>query len=221
MLPFNRLRPVLALRALVGGVALLAGAVMLPAADFPLPVSLGAPIVQEDFSRADATNQWRWGAGRWTVANGVLKGTETPERKHAAGIACQRRYQDAAIRFRFQFAGGRDAILLLRNQFGNLCRVVISPAGMTLTKDKPNLPKNNPDKAVVLGKAPLQLKAGTWYTVSAVVVGEEFAVTLHDHATLKSRHPAINVGKTEIEFLASGDSVLFDDLQAWTVTGRK
>lgn len=190
-------------------------------AELPLPVTKGDPIVLEDFSKSDATAKWRWGAGKWTVANGVLKGTETPERKHAAGIACQRQYHDAVIQFRFQFAGGRDAMLLLRNKFGNLCRVVISPTTMTLTKDKPNLPKDTPEKTVQLGKAPLKLKSGTWYSVTAVVHGEEFAVTLHDHATLKGRHPAINVGKTEIEFLASGDSVLFEDLNAWKVVSGK
>lgn len=102
--------------------------------------------MHEDFSKADATATWRWGAGKWTVADGVRKGTETPERKHAAGIACQRNYHDGVISFRFQFAGGKDAILLLRNKFGNLCRVIISPGGMTIQKDRPNSPKDAPEK---------------------------------------------------------------------------
>ena len=200
---------------------LFAMASSLPAAELPLSVSPGEIIVHEDFSQPDATSKWRWGAGKWTVADGVLKGTETAERKHAAGIACQRIYHDAVISFRFQFAGGRDAILLLRNKFGNLCRVVISQSGMVITKDKPNLPKDTPETAVPLGKAPLQLKAGEWYSVTAVVLGEEFAVTVHGHARLKGRHPAINVEKTEIEFLASGDSILFDDLNAWKAVARQ
>lgn len=202
-------------------ITLLGVAATIHAAELPLPVTRGEIIVSEDFSHSDATAKWRWGAGKWTVAAGVLRGTETPERKHPAGIACQRAYHDAVIQFRFQFAGGRDAILLLRNKFGNLCRVIISPTGMTLQKDKPNLPKDTPEKTVVFGKAPLKLKAGQWYSVTAVVRGGEFAVTLHDHATLKGRHPAIDVDKTEIEFLASGDSVLFDDLQAWKAEAGK
>ncbi|MCX7007116.1 MAG: hypothetical protein NTY53_07685 [Kiritimatiellaeota bacterium] len=188
--------------------------------ELPLPVTRGAVLVSEDFSATNAIAQWRRGAGRWTVADGVLKGTETPEWKHPAGLACQRAYHDAVIQFRFQFAGGTDAILLLRNKFGNLCRVIISQGNMTLQKDRQNLPKNTPEKTVVFGKAPLQLKTGEWYAVTAVVCGEEFAVTLHGHATLKGRHPAINVSKTEIEFLASGDSILFDDLKAHTVTAK-
>jgi hypothetical protein len=191
------------------------------AAELPLPVSLGESIVREDFSNPDATAKWRWGAGKWTVADGVLKGTETPERKHAAGIACPRVYHDAVIQFRFQFAGGKEAILLLRNKFGNLCRVIITTGGMTLQKDKPNLPKDTPEKTVVLGKAPLKLKAGQWYDVTAVVHGEHVAVEIKDHATLKGRHPALDVDKTEIEFLASGDSILFDDLQAWHAQAKQ
>jgi hypothetical protein len=171
-------------------------------------------LVSEDFSKPDATAKWRWGAGKWTVADGVLRGTETPERKHPAGIACPRLYHDAEIEFRFQFAGGSTAFLLLRNKFGNLCRVTISQTGMTITKDKPNTPKDTPEKTVVLDKAALNLKAGEWYAVTAVVHGEEFTATLHDHAELKGRHAGINADKTEIEFLASGDSVLFDDLKA-------
>jgi hypothetical protein len=184
----------------------------------PAPVTKsGAVIVTEDFSQPDATAKWRWGAGKWTVADGVLKGTETAERKHAAGIACQRTYHDANISFRFQFAGGRDAILLLRNKFGNLCRVIISQTTVTIQKDKPNSPANTPEKTVVLDKATVKLKQGEWYAVTALVKGEEFTVTLQDQATLKGRNPSINVDKTEIEFLASGDSILFDDLKATAI----
>ena len=61
---------------------------------------------------------------------------------------------------------------------------------------------------------------GKWYSVTAVVHGGEFAVTLHDHATLKGKHAAIDVDKTEIEFLASGDSILFDDLKARTISAK-
>lgn len=188
------------------------------AEELPLRVKPGEVFVNEDFSAPDAVSKWRWGAGKWTVADGVLKGTETPERKHAAGIACQRNYHDAVITFRFQFAGGDPAILLLRNKFGNLCRVIISRSRMT---NRPNLPKENKEKTVVLGNAPLKLEPGKWYAVTAVVHAEEFAVTLHDHATLKGRDAAIQVDKTEIEFLAGGDSILFDDLTARTIQSDK
>jgi hypothetical protein len=53
------------------------------------------------------------------------------------------------------------------------------------------------------------------------VHGEEFAVALDEQATLKGRHPAIDVDKTEIEFLASGDAILFDDLKAHAVEAKK
>ncbi len=201
-------------------IALLLAPLTMPAADPPPSIKAGALIVNEDFSQFDATAKWRWGAGKWTVADGVLKGTETAERKHAAGIACQRVYHDAVISFRFQFAGGSTAMLLLRNKFGNLCRVTLTPTSMTITKDKPNLPADNPEKAVLLDKAALQLKPGEWYAITAIVQGEEFTATLQDHATLKGHHPGINVDKTEIEFLAGGDSILFDDLKASSVEAR-
>ena len=200
--------------------ALLRAPFALPADQPPSSFKTGALIVSEDFSQPDAVAKWRWGAGKWTVADGVLKGTETAERKHAAGIACQRAYHDAVISFRFQFAGGSTAMLLLRNKFGNLCRVTITMTGMTITKDKPNSPVDTPEKTVVLDKASLKLKLGEWYAVTAVVQGEEFTATLHDHATLKGRHPGIDADKTEIEFLAGGDSMLFDDLKASRVEAK-
>ncbi|HSH93160.1 MAG TPA: hypothetical protein VK968_03365, partial [Roseimicrobium sp.] len=142
---------------------------------------------------------------------------ETPERKHAAGIACQRNYHDAVIRFRFQFSGGRDATLLLRNKFGNLCRLIMSPTTVSLQKDKPNLPKDTPEKTEVLEKKAVKLEAGKWYSVTATVRGEEFTAEIQGVASLKGRHAAINVDKTEIEFMASGDSILYDDLMATVI----
>ena len=182
------------------------------------PLHAGKPaageFVREDFSKPDATATWRWGAGKWTVADGVLKGTETAERKHAAGIACPRAYHDAVIDFRFRFDGGKTAMLLLRNRFGNLCRLTLTPAGARLTKDKPNLPKDTPEKTVALAAAKLKLAPGEWHHVRATVRGGHFHVVLDGRTTLEGRHPGIDVAKTEIEFLAGGASVLFDDLVA-------
>lgn len=190
------------------------------AADLPLPVTPGAIIVSEDFSSVDATAKWRCGAGRWAVTEGVLKGTEMSENKHPAGLALQREYHDAIIHFRFKFAGGRHMNLLLRNKFGNLCRVKISPTDLTIQKDRPNAPKDSPEKSAVLDKAVLKLKQGEWYAVTAIVHGAEFAVEIKGEAMVKGRHPLIDVDKTEIEFLASGDAVLFDDLTAFSISAR-
>ena len=174
----------------------------------------GKGIVHEDFSKPDATATWRWGAGKWTVADGVLKGTETAERKHPAGIACQRDYHDAVIGFRFRFDGGSTAMLLLRNRFGNLCRLTLTPSGARLTKDKPNLPKDTPEKTVELDTAKLKLAPAEWHSVRATVRGGHFHAVIDGRTTLEGNHPGIDVAKTEIEFLAGGASILFDDLVA-------
>ncbi|WP_050028035.1 hypothetical protein [Verrucomicrobium sp. BvORR034] len=158
------------------------------AVPLPLPIEAGALIVNEDFSGADAIAKWRLGKGLWTVSGGVLTGLEKPEDKHAAGLACQRKYHDAVIHFRFQFAcpGTRSATLLLRNQLGNLCRVIVTPQLLTIQRDRPNLPKDNAEKTQLLGKATVKLQQHTWYDMTAVVKGTEFAVTLHNHDTLRT-----------------------------------
>lgn len=181
----------------------------------------GKVIVHEDFSKPDATSTWRWGAGKWTVADGVLKGTETPERKHPAGIACQRDYHDAVIEFRFRFDGGNTAMLLLRNRFGNLCRLTLTPSSARLTKDKPNLPKDTPEKTVELDTAKLKLAPGEWHTVRATVRGGHFHAVIDGRTTLEGKHPGIDVAKTEIEFLAGGASILFDDLIAHPLDAKQ
>lgn len=72
----------------------------------------------------------------------------------------------------------------------------------------------------MLDKAVLKLKQGEWYAVTAIVHGAEFAVEIKGEAMVKGRHPVIDVDKTEIEFLASGDAVLFDDLTAFSISAR-
>lgn len=176
----------------------------------PVP---GTVMVDEDFSKAEAISKWRLGKGLWTVADGVLKGVEKPEDKHAAGLANQLQYHDADIAFRFQFNGGSSAHLLLRNKFGNLCRLIITRTGITLQRDRPNLPKDTPEKTEVLAKTPAKLEAGRWYQVRASVHGAEFAAAIEGRPPLKGTHAAIDVDKTEVEFMAGGDSILFDDLR--------
>lgn len=168
--------------------------------------------VSEDFASASAIAKWRVGAGTWIVADGVLKGVEKAENKHVAGLACPLRYHDAEIRFRVQFNGGSVAMLLLRNQLGNLCRVTMTRNSITLTKDRPNLPRDNTEKTVVLAKCAAAFDAGRWYDVRVSVRGGEFCATVGDYPMLRGDHVGIDLDKTEVEFLAGGNSILFDDL---------
>lgn len=171
-------------------------------------------IVDEDFNRADAIRNWRLGAGHWIVTNGSLIGTETPERKHAAGLACPRLYRNAEISFRVSFRGGHTAMLLLRNQMGNLCRITLTPRSVVLTRDRPNSPATNREKTVVLAERAVRFEPDAWIPVQARVQGGTFTVTLPEIGTLEGHHPALDVDKTEIEFLAGGRSIWFDDLRA-------
>ncbi len=168
--------------------------------------------VDEHFNESSAIEKWRLGKGLWSVADGVLRGAEKPEDKHAAGLACPLTYHNADIRFRFRFEGGSSAVLLLRNKFGNVCRVIISPSSLTLQKDRPNSPKDTPEKTQILGKVEARLELGVWYAVQASVSGANFKAEVEGQPPLVGSHSAIDVDKTEVEFLASGDAILFDDL---------
>jgi len=169
-------------------------------------------VVNEPFDSPDAIKRWRLGAGSWTVVDGSLRGAETPERKHAAGLAHPLAYHDAEIKFRFLFDGGNTAMLLLRNRFGNLCRVTITRTSVTLTKDKPNLPAGNQETTVVLAKSAAKFEPGRWYSVRAEVRGDQLSAEIEGVSPLSGGHPAIDVDKTEVEFLAGGVAMLFDDL---------
>jgi hypothetical protein len=67
---------------------------------------------------------------------------------------------------------------------------------------------------VELDSAKLKLAPGEWHTVRATVRGGHFHAVIDGRTTLEGKHPGIDVAKTEIEFLAGGASILFDDLVA-------
>jgi hypothetical protein len=183
----------------------------------PLPVERGRLVVNEDFSSPDAIAKWRVGAGRWTVADGYLTGVEKAENHHIAGIANELKYHDAIIQFRFQFHGGKTAHLLLRTKFGNLCRLIMTPTNIALQRDRPNLPKDTPLKTVVLAKGKAKFEVDHWYQVTAVLQGVNVGVTIEGQGTFKGSEAQLDVNKTEVELMAGGDSIRYDDLKVWEV----
>lgn len=182
----------------------------------------GKLLLNQDFRRADGIAEWRSDKGKWTVEEGALKGMQIEAEHHPAGLSCPLEYHDARIEFRFQFPeGGRYATLLLRSHSGNLCRLAISQTLILIQRDKPNLPKDSPERIVVLDKLPVNLKHGAWYNASVTIHGMELSVEIEGVGTLKGSHPALDVAKTEVEFLASGDAVLYTDLRVWEMVSPK
>ncbi|HEX8915718.1 MAG TPA: family 16 glycoside hydrolase [Humisphaera sp.] len=188
-----------------------------PSTLLPAAYARGAARVEHDFAAADQIAKWRLGKGDWKVVDGVLAGTEKPEDKHAAGLACPLKYRDAVIRFRFRLDTGTSATLLLRTPAGNRCRVILTAGNAVLQKDRPNSPKDTPEKTEVLARAKVPVRAGQWHTVTAAVAGGDFAAQVDDGPVLHGRHEAIDTDKTEVEFMAGGGTVSFDDLTVWDV----
>jgi hypothetical protein len=133
--------------------------------------------------------------------------------KHSAGAAHALDYQDASLSFRFRLSGAKNGQFLMRNRFGNLCRLVFAPDYIRFQKDRPNLPKDNKGKTVFLDKQVMSLYDGEWHQALIVIRGENFSVEIDGKPVLSGKHPAINVPKTEVEFFASGDAMFYDDLR--------
>ena len=53
--------------------------------------------------------------------------------------------------------------------------------------------------------------------MTVVVSGPQLAARVDDEPVLTGAHAALDVEKTEVEFMAGGDSILFDGLRVWDV----
>ncbi len=176
-----------------------------------------AVFLNVDFSDPNELKGWRLPKGIWTVEKGVLKGVEITADKHSAGAAHALNYHDAKLSFRFQLNGAKNGQFLMRNRFGNLCRLIFATDYVRFQKDKPNIPKDTKEKTATLAKESIPLSNKKWHEVVIVIRGEAFSVEIDKKAVLEGSHPGINVPKTEVEFFATGDAMFYDDLRVETL----
>lgn len=174
----------------------------------------GKLLFSDDFSSGALGAEWKPLKGAWDIADGVLRGKEKAEDKHAAVLKYLRPYRNLAVQFSFKFDGAKQASLSMDGK-GHVCRVVLTPKGFTLRKDGS---ADKSVKAVDLGKSEVELKAGEWHTMLVEVVGSEFLAQLDDKAVVFGANAGIDVDKASIGFPVSGEGFVIDDVRVWEAT---
>ena len=210
------------------------------AADIPGPIAeKGALIFSDDFERSELGADWQPLIPKFTVADGVLKGTQTRD-DHGAVGRVYRPMKDVVVEFKFQFAGSPtfnvvfdDKDLREYSHAGHVCRVAVTSKQIRLGDDKEGIMRNDifkmrrSDDPAEKAKAAELLKGRTeickipvaaerWHSLRIEIAGDEMRVSLNDEAIGFLKSPGIaHPTKGSLHFTVNGDSMLFDDVRIW------
>ncbi|HSU67714.1 MAG TPA: family 16 glycoside hydrolase [Tepidisphaeraceae bacterium] len=179
----------------------------------------GKQLLSEDFSGSTLDKGWTVAKGKWEVSDGVLKGVEKPEDMHPAVIGHAIEAHNLIAEFSFRFDGSKSVAFSLNNKKGHVCRVSITPALVSLNKDKPG--KDSTEKGAMLGKEKVSLEPGTWHTMIVTVCGKQMAANLDGKDLVSGSNDGIDVEKTSIRFPTSGTGVSIKQVRVWEAVPQK
>jgi hypothetical protein len=208
------------------------------AADLPTEplAKKGALIFSDDFERT-GLGAWKQVCQTFTVADGVMKGSQT-RADHGAVGSIHVAFSDAVIEFKFRFEGATSINAVCDDKAwtgthaGHICRATITPKLIRLGDDKEGgmrndifeMRKDPQHKAegdkLMEGRTktfPMNVGPGVWHRLAMEIVGDEMRVSLDDKFVghLKSAgfaHPT----KSDFHFTVSGKDALFDDVRVWS-----
>jgi hypothetical protein len=199
----------------------------------------GELIFSDDFERAELGSDWQPLIPTFTVAEGILKGTQTRD-DHGAVGRVYRPMKDIVAEFKFQFAGSPtfnvvfdDKNLRDYSHAGHICRVAITPRQIRLGDDKEGIMRNDifqmrrsgdsTEKAkaeellkgrTAICKVPVEVER--WHSMRIEIAGDEMRVSLNGAAIGFLKSPGIaHPTKGSMHFTVNGDSMLFDDVRIW------
>lgn len=184
-----------------------------PSSPTTLMTKPGKLLFRDDLKTQPAKQEWRYGPGSWTVAEGALKGIEKAEDKHGAVLRRPQKFRDAIIRYEFKLDGAKVTTLSINDAKEHVCRVLLRPGTMIVRKDDHD--HDGPDKAVEFETKQVPLKTGEWHTLTIELQGPEMVATLDGRHTAFGRHELLDCEKANFGFTVAGDSVLFRNVQVW------
>lgn len=206
------------------------------AADLPGPLAgKGKELFADDFARAELA-PWRSSIPTFTVADGVLKGSQTRD-DHGAVSKVSVEFKDAIVecRFRFEGAGSFNVVFddksYKGSHAGHICRVVVAPKQIRLGDDKEGVMRNDifemrsdPKRKAEAGKllvgrsqaVPASLEKGRWYRLAIEIVGGEMRVSVDETPVGYLKSPGIShATKTAFGFTVIGKDACFDDVRVF------
>ncbi len=205
------------------------------ATDQPL-AKRGTLIFSDDFERHEL-GAWKQVCRTFTVADGVLKGSQTRD-DHGAVGSVHVAFCDAVIEFKFLFEGATSINAVCDDKAwkdshaGHICRATITPKLIRLGDDKEGGMRNDifemrkdPKRKAEGDKHmegrtktfPMPITTGAWHKLVMEITGDEMRVSLDGKPVgrLKSAgfaHPT----KSDFHFTVNGEDVLFDDVRIWS-----
>lgn len=200
---------------------LLLAAVALALAAFAFAAATNGPAFSErgkllfsdEFNGSALDSAWMGKPGKWEMANGSLRGSEQAADHHAAVRRHPLAYNDAIFEFAFQFDGGKAVHLSINNKGGHVCRLILTPTGMTLNVDKPNATSElKPEKLAAL-ETPIA--SGVMHKVVVEVHGSHMMAQLDGKQSITGESPRIDVDKADFGFPVQGTSVLIDYVRVY------
>ena len=179
----------------------------------------GKLLFSDDFSGEAPKTEWGQLKGKWTLANGALRGTEVETDNHAAVTRNRVTYRNAVFQFTFKLDGCKTASLSLNNQQGHVGRVILTGNDFTVQRDKPS--KKSEEKPAKLSVKEAKLADGQWHTLLVEVVGDRMLAKLDDKVVAFGEHAGLDTEKKDFGFTVSGSSLLVENVQVWEAVPKK
>jgi len=207
-------------------------------AGVPEPIAeKGELIFSDDFERDQLGEDWQPLIPTFTVADGVMTGTQTRD-DHGAVGRVYRTMQDVVVEFKFKFAGSPtfnvvfdDKNLRQYSHAGHVCRVAVTHTHIRLGDDKEGIMRNDIFKMrkdpAKKAEAEKLLKGRTevvktpvdpekWHSLRIEIAGDEMRVSLDEKPIGFLKSPGLaHPTKESLHFTVNGDSMLFDDVRIW------
>jgi len=176
----------------------------------------GKLVFSDDFSGSAMAPGWNGKPGKWEMVDGAVKVSQVKEDNHAA----VRRhalppYHDAIFEFSFEFDGATAIGLSLNNKGGHVCRLMISPKGMTLQVDAPNATSEL--KAVRLATSTTPVESGKWHKVVVEVHGPTMIAQLDEGPAISGENARVDVDKTDVGIPVGGVSAKVKGLKVYSL----
>lgn len=179
----------------------------------------GKQILSQDFAGSTLPADWKVAKGKWEVADGVLKGTEVAADMHAAVIRTDLKAHDFIAQVSFKLDGAKQTAFSINNAKGHVCRAVVTPTFLAISKDKAG--KNTDDKPAALGRKTLTLAPGEWHTLVVEVHGKDLVASVDGQTTIYGSNDGVDVEKGNFGFPVSGDSASFAHVRVWEAGAMK
>ena len=175
----------------------------------------GRALLSDDLNQPFG-KEWIDGKGKWEVVDGAHAATpKLPADDHGAVKRRLVRFDTGVIAFSFKLDGAKTISLSLNATKGHICRVLITPVGFSIVKDKDKITSA---KKVVVDICKVAVTPKEWHTMVIEVQGKELIARLDNKYVAYGGHKDIAVVKGNVGLTVAGESASFKNLRVYEGT---